>query len=57
VLPVLVVIALVPPEERQGLGEVIAAMDSSKKLRLWPALRASVLARRAARDRAAAGRV
>jgi hypothetical protein len=49
VLPVLIVITLVPPEERQGLAEVIAAIDSSKRLRLWRALRASVLARRAAR--------
>lgn len=57
VLPMLIVITLVPPEERQGLAEVIAAIDSSRRLRLWRALRASVVARRVAREKATAGRV
>jgi hypothetical protein len=46
VLPILIVIALVPPEDRHGLAEVIAAADGSRKLRIWPALRAAVKARR-----------
>jgi hypothetical protein len=51
VLPILVVVTLVPPAERQGLAEVVAAIDSSRRLRLWPALRASVRARRQERRR------
>lgn len=46
VLPMLVVILCVPPEERAALAEVIAAADSSRKLRLWSALRVAVVARR-----------
>lgn len=46
VLPMLIVLAAVPPEERQDLAELIAACDSSRKLRLWPALRVAVEARR-----------
>jgi hypothetical protein len=49
VLPIIIVIALVPPEERHSLAEVIAAADSSHKLRIWPALRAAVKARHTAR--------
>jgi hypothetical protein len=49
-LPVLIVVLLVPPEERAGLAEVIAAADSSHRLRLWRALRMAVAARRAARS-------
>src|SRR4051812_41455731 len=49
VLPLLIVVLLVPPEERHGLAELLAATDSSRRLRLWPALRAAVKARRAAR--------
>ncbi|MCU7730328.1 hypothetical protein ODJ79_41980 [Actinoplanes sp. KI2] len=47
VLPVVIVIAAVPPEERDALARLLAACDSSRKLRLWPALRAAVRARRA----------
>jgi len=47
VLPIIIVLAVVPPEERHGLAELIAACDSSRRLRLWPALRVAVLARRA----------
>ena len=46
-LPVIIVIALVPPEEREGLAKLLAACDSSRRLRLWPALRLAVRARRA----------
>lgn len=45
-LPLILVVALVPPEERPALAQVIAAADSSRKLRLWPALRLAVRARR-----------
>jgi hypothetical protein len=45
-LPVLIVIAMVPPEEREGLAKLLAACDSSRKLRLWRALRLAVRARR-----------
>ena len=49
VLPVVVVILLVPPHERAGLAELIAAADSSRRLRMWPALRVAVRARRQSR--------
>jgi hypothetical protein len=51
VLPVIIVVALVPPEERATLAELIAAADSSRRLRLWPALRVAVAARRLDRAR------
>jgi len=47
-LPVVIVIAVVPPEEREGLAKLLAACDSSRRLRLWPALRLAVRARREA---------
>ncbi len=46
VLPLILVVALVPPEQRRDLADVLAAYDSSRKLRLWPALRAAVKVRR-----------
>jgi hypothetical protein len=46
VLPVIIVIAAVPPHEREGLARLLATCDSSRKLRLWPALRMAVMARR-----------
>ena len=46
VLPVIIVIAVVPPEEREGLARLLAACDSSRRLRLWPTLRLAVRARR-----------
>ena len=49
VLPVLIVITMVPPEDRAGLAALIAAADSSRRLRVWPALRVAVLARRVQR--------
>jgi hypothetical protein len=45
-LPLIIVIALVPPEEREALAKVLAACDSTRKLRLWKALRIAVRARR-----------
>jgi hypothetical protein len=50
VLPLLIVVTLVPPAERGSLADVIAAADSSRRLRLWPALRVAVAARRRAAD-------
>jgi len=54
-LPVVIVIAMVPPEEREGLARVLAACDSSRKLRLWPALRLAVRARREEAQRVRTG--
>jgi hypothetical protein len=51
VLPVIIVVALVPPAERDSLARLVAACDSSPKLRIWPALRLAVRARRAAAAR------
>jgi putative exporter of polyketide antibiotics len=45
-LPILIVITMVPPEQRGGLAELLAAADSSRRLRLWTALRVAVKARR-----------
>lgn len=46
VLPLVIVVTLVPHEERPALAELLAAADSSRRLRLWPALRCAVSARR-----------
>jgi hypothetical protein len=54
VLPLILVVALVPRDERRDLAELLAAADSSRRLRLWPALRVAVAARR--RQRLGAGR-
>ena len=53
VLPLIIVLTLVPPGERQELANLIAACDSSHKLRIWPALRLAVQARRRQREQAA----
>ena len=45
-LPLLMVIALVPHEERRQLAELIAAVDGRRRLHLWPALRTAVATRR-----------
>jgi hypothetical protein len=50
VLPLLVVLAFVPPNERPALVEVMAATDGSRRLRLWSALRL-VMARRGTEPR------
>jgi hypothetical protein len=55
-LPVVIVIATVPPQERADLARLLAACDSSRRLRLWPALRAAVRARREEARRAEAMR-
>ena len=44
--PLLIVIILVPPEERGELAVLLAACNSSHRLRLWSALRVAVKARR-----------
>lgn len=44
-LPIIIVIAMVPPEQREALAKLLAACDSSRRLRLWPALRLAVRAR------------
>lgn len=54
-LPIIIVVALVPPQERDDLAKVLAACDSSRRLRLWPALRTAVEARRRDLLRNAAG--
>lgn len=46
VVPLLLVIAFVAPEDRPALAAVLAAADSSHRLRFWPALQAAVAARR-----------
>ena len=45
-LPLVIVMTFVPPHERRELADVIAALDSRRRLRLWPALRLAVRARR-----------
>jgi hypothetical protein len=51
VLPLIIVLVMVPPEERHGVAELLAAADSSRRLRFWRALRVAVLARRLDRAR------
>jgi hypothetical protein len=46
ILPLILVVALVPRDERRDLADLLAAADSSRRLRLWPALRVAVVARR-----------
>ena len=46
IVPLLIVVTLVPQEEREGLAQLLAAADSSRRLRLWRALRVAVAARR-----------
>ncbi|MFF5084713.1 hypothetical protein ACFY36_47380 [Actinoplanes sp. NPDC000266] len=50
-VPLLLVITMVPPHERAQLAELIAAADRGRRLRLWPALRAAVAARRCRKER------
>ncbi|MFC7533654.1 hypothetical protein [Actinoplanes sp. GCM10030250] len=56
VLPVLIVITMVPREDRRELAELLATIDSSRRLRLWSALRAAVRSRRTLRAAARARR-
>ncbi len=46
VLPLIIVLACVPDRERETLARVLAACDSSRRLRVWPALRLAVTLRR-----------
>jgi hypothetical protein len=50
VVPLLIVMIFVPPDERAGLAAVLAAADCGPRLRLWPAVNAAVLARRRRRQ-------
>jgi hypothetical protein len=56
VLPLVILIACVPPHDRQALAELLAATDSSRKLRVGRALRVAIKARRAAIVEAAVSR-
>ncbi|MEV4537854.1 hypothetical protein AB0J82_29155 [Asanoa sp. NPDC049518] len=49
VLPLIIILAYVPPCDRAALTELIAATDSSRRLRVSRALRLAVAARRVAR--------
>jgi hypothetical protein len=51
VLPLVIVLTFVPPEQRDALARLLAACDSSRRLRFWPALRVAVRARRHERQR------
>lgn len=46
VLPLVIVLTCVPEREREVLARVLAAYDSSRRLRVWPALRLAVTLRR-----------
>lgn len=46
VLPLIIVLAFVPARDREELARVLAALDSSRRLRLWAALRFAVTMRR-----------
>lgn len=50
-VPMLILIMMVPAHERRDLAELAAATDSSRRLRLWPALNTAVTARRTRRQR------
>jgi hypothetical protein len=51
VLPLVIVLTFVPHEERADLARLLATCDSSRRLRLWSALRTAVRARQRDRDR------
>ncbi|MDY7085828.1 MAG: hypothetical protein SYR96_12050 [Actinomycetota bacterium] len=46
VLPLIIVLTCVPERERETLARVLAAADSSRRLRLWSSLRLAVALRR-----------
>ncbi|MEV4623534.1 hypothetical protein AB0J74_33105 [Asanoa sp. NPDC049573] len=57
VLPVVIILAFVPPHERAGLAELVGAADGSRRLRVGQALWIAMVARRTTRTRdALAGR-
>ena len=46
VLPLVIVLICVPERERDSLARLLAVCDSSRRLRMWPALRLAVVLRR-----------
>jgi hypothetical protein len=46
IAPILIIVTLVPREDRPALAHLLAQVDSSRRLRLWPALRAATARRR-----------
>ena len=54
VIPLIIVLACVPAADRPALAHLMAACDSSRRLRAWPALRAAVTHRREQRAAAEA---
>ncbi|MFC7279153.1 hypothetical protein ACFQS1_34765 [Paractinoplanes rhizophilus] len=50
VLPLILVLTFVPAPERESLARVLAALDSSRRLRLWTSLRFAVAVRRQERE-------
>ncbi|MEU8817512.1 hypothetical protein [Actinoplanes sp. NPDC048796] len=56
VVPLIIVLTCVSGRDRETLAEVLAALDSSRRLRLWPALRFAVVLRRQERRLARAAR-
>ncbi|MFC4064822.1 hypothetical protein [Actinoplanes subglobosus] len=46
IAPILIIVTLVPREDRLALAHLLAQVDSSRRLRLWPALRAATAHRR-----------
>ncbi|MCM4084775.1 hypothetical protein [Paractinoplanes hotanensis] len=46
VIPLIIVLTCVPVGERDALARVLAALDSSRRLRVWSALRLAVTLRR-----------
>jgi len=52
VLPLMIVLLAVPDREREALARVLAALDSSRRLRLWTTLRFAVTMRRQERQQA-----
>jgi hypothetical protein len=49
VLPLVIILAFVPPHERAALADLVAATGSNRRLRFGGALRLAVVARRAER--------
>jgi len=56
VIPLVIVLTCVPVGERDALARVLAALDSSRRLRVWSALRLAVTLRRQEIDHAQAAR-
>jgi hypothetical protein len=46
IAPILIIVTLVPREDRPALAHLLSQIDSSRRLRLWPALRAATAHRR-----------